>query len=419
MEGKIFSEGESTDASTEEVYPHRMVLLRPELVESYHAIKTREWIEEQVKEKSAQETPVAKASSGENAKAITGDEADKSLEGSDEFVKVDGEDATPEIQAKAETAGEETKQPQENEQTIIDVGNFKLAFNPDAFVDRADLPLHSAALAKPDEEEASTKAVRDASTFLRETVIPSLLREILADEIIPLDSSHLSQLLHRKGINVRYLGLIAEETKKLPANSEKSSDDIKQEALAFLAKFRESLVRDMVVRASKHVLRRLIAGSRNVELAEIVSHFLNCLLGSEVSASPAALDSTSSQASWTKISPQSLKDDILAEAAKRFRYAISPDYFGSSFPRPQILRELCINTGLQLALRKYQFERMATPQLNGAHHEDESKQKSSGKKQKKDAAPSTPPTQRTTTFVPEDIVNVYPVAKKVATRVSR
>ena len=419
MEGKIFSEGESTDASTEEVYPHRMVLLRPELVESYHAIKTREWIEEQVKEKSAQEKPVAKASSGEDAKAITGEEADKSLEGSDEFVKIDGEDATPEIQAKAETAGEETKQPQENEQTIIDVGNFKLAFNPDAFVDRADLPLHSAALAKPDEEEASTKAVRDASTFLRETVIPSLLREILADEIIPLDSSHLSQLLHRKGINVRYLGLIAEETKKLPANSEKSSDDIKQEALAFLAKFRESLVRDMVVRASKHVLRRLIAGSRNVELAEIVSHFLNCLLGSEVSASPAALDSTSSQASWTKISPQSLKDDILAEAAKRFRYAISPDYFGSSFPRPQILRELCINTGLQLALRKYQFERMATPQLNGAHHEDESKQKSSGKKQKKDAAPSTPPTQRTTTFVPEDIVNVYPVAKKVATRVSR
>ena len=235
IDGQIYGEGESTNAQEADKYPHRITLLRPELVEMYHSLKTREWIEEQVKEKTAEHTEAAKPE--EVPKAITED-GDKSLEApgsatSEDFVKVDGEAAEPTDEKKAE----EEEKPVQKKQTVIDVSNFKLAFNPDAFVDRTDRPLHSAETAKPDEEDADTKAVRDVSNHLRESVIPSLLREVIAEEVIPLGSAHLAQFLHKKGVNLRYLGVIAEATKKLP-EGRVFAEDMKAETLAFLGKFR-------------------------------------------------------------------------------------------------------------------------------------------------------------------------------------
>lgn len=233
IEGKIYGKGEAVDAAEEDKYAHRVTLLRSELIELYHATKTREWIEEQVKEKSAEDK--SETAPGAAKEITDGAAADTSAE---DFVKVDGEQ-TKEGQAE-EAKDSNADEKEEKEQTIIDVGDFKLAFNPDAFVDRAKEPLHTAALAKPDEEEDSTKAVRAASNFLREVVIPSLLREAITDEVIPLDSSHLSQLLHKKGINIRYLGLIAEMTKQTPQlpGGQKLAESAEQEVSALLAKFK-------------------------------------------------------------------------------------------------------------------------------------------------------------------------------------
>ena len=238
MNGQIYGEGDCSAAKAADEYPHRITLLRPELVETYHTLKTREWIEEQVREKTAK-TDNASKKTDDTAKAITED-GEKSVEApgsatSDDFVKVDGEVAE---KADEQKEAEEAKPPQKK-QTVIDVSNFKLAFNPDAFVDRTDRPLHTAETAKPEEEDADTKAVRDASTYLRDSAIPSLLREVIAEEIVPLESAHLAQLLHKKGINIRYLGLIAEATKKLP-EGKAIADEMKDETLAFLAKFRVS-----------------------------------------------------------------------------------------------------------------------------------------------------------------------------------
>lgn len=214
------------------------MLLRPELVELYHGTKAREWIEQQVKESTNKETSDAVAG---DVKEITDGAEDKSFEKpesatSEEFVKVEKENND---EAEASASSTEPKK-----QTVIDVGNFKLAFNPDAFVDRPDKSQHTAELADPSKEEDSTKAVRDASTYLRETAIPSLLRDVITDEIVPLDSAHLSTTLHKRGINIRYLGLIAEETKKpfpMPGGGQ-LSETAANEVAAFMANFRVSVL---------------------------------------------------------------------------------------------------------------------------------------------------------------------------------
>lgn len=229
---KILGE-ESTSEKDEDVYPHRVTLLRPELVEIYHSIKTREWIEQQVKEKTEQEKPAE----GSSAPAAIED-GDNSVEKpesatSEEFVKVDKEEEQKE--------GDTSEKPKEKEQTVINVADFKLAFNPDAFVDRPDLPKGHW-ISKKDQEDEQTKAVRDVSEYLRSTVIPALIAEVISEETLPLDSSELSQMMHRKGINMRYLGYIAEQCKEAPAaGSAKRTPEAEQEVLSFLAKFRVRL----------------------------------------------------------------------------------------------------------------------------------------------------------------------------------
>lgn len=211
-----------------------MTLLRPELIDIYHTTKAREWIEEQVKEKSAK-----KADAGEDGeKAIENGSPDTSEDG----VKVEKEDAQPDDGA-APPEEAKTEEAPSQERTTIDVGDFKLAFNPDAFVDRPDLKPHTASASSPDNEDVATAAVRAASTFLRAEVIPALLREAINDELIPLDSAQLSSTLHKKGINVRYLGFIAEECKKVPQflENQKLSKDTEDEVLNFLSKFRVSV----------------------------------------------------------------------------------------------------------------------------------------------------------------------------------
>ena len=238
VKGLIFSEGEASEATEDDIYPHRILLLRPELVELYHATMARDWIEQQVQDTPARRSTLSTNTERDAENSSSGLE-DRSFEksesaASEDFVQVikkqtDGQDEVKE--------GKEDRK--ETSERIIDVGNFKLAFNPDAFVDRPNREPHSIALARPDEEEDTTKAVRNASNFVRQAAIPSLLCDVISDELIPLDSAHLSRMLHKKGINIRYLGLIAESTKTMPKmRRERASETADQDILAFLAKFR-------------------------------------------------------------------------------------------------------------------------------------------------------------------------------------
>ncbi|KAL7750789.1 hypothetical protein RI367_003746 [Sorochytrium milnesiophthora] len=65
----------------------------------------------------------------------------------------------------------------------------------------------------PDERERDNQEALYASRYLRDNHVPDFVRKLDALDILPIDSSGFSAELHRHGINMRYLGLIAKHTK--------------------------------------------------------------------------------------------------------------------------------------------------------------------------------------------------------------
>lgn len=180
-------------------------------------------------------------------------------------------------------------------------------------------------------------------------------------------------------------------------------------------------MRDMVVRGAKHILRRYIAGLRTVELIEAISHVFNCLLGTSYEASPLPVNSTASSSSWTTLTPSIVQQEILREIRRRFRYQLSSTYFKTELHNAQLLRELCLSAGIQLALQPYYFEKPATPVNASESAFDGAKGKNgstaslvtNGHR----AGSASFSKGRITTFLPDDIVNIYAVPKKAPFKV--
>ncbi|KAJ2742820.1 Intracellular distribution of mitochondria [Coemansia sp. BCRC 34301] len=137
----------------DDVYPHKMVLLRPELMDIYWERSFRMAVQEHV--------------AGKRAKKETKEEEEEEEE----------ESVTPDLMADFE---------------------FSLEFNPDA-----GTPFLKG------KESSGSNAVRGASRFLRDVSIPSLARDLAAYISTPLSGSALTMTMHQRGINMRYLGRIA------------------------------------------------------------------------------------------------------------------------------------------------------------------------------------------------------------------
>ncbi|ORY51437.1 hypothetical protein BCR33DRAFT_694296 [Rhizoclosmatium globosum] len=152
------------DASTDNglpAYPHRLTLLRHELVDLYYEQRLTKFVTEQ------------RAEIADRVKNL------------------------PE--------GEEAPQPE------LDLSAFSIKFNPDAY------------MLSPETEGAETEEllkqkenVRLVSKFLQETIIPAITVELGTNpSSVPLDGQRLTSFLHERGINMRYLGRIALSLEKL------------------------------------------------------------------------------------------------------------------------------------------------------------------------------------------------------------
>lgn len=174
------------------------------------------------------------------------------------------------------------------------------------------------------------------------------------------------------------------------------------EALSQLAAVKIVLLQEMIFRASKHILRSLLKGLLADEWANVISHFLNCLVGTALEASPKPVPNPSPFASadepaaWTQLTPESLRKQIAKEVESRFRYTVPAEYLVEDLKKAQIVRELASRFAFQLVARDYQF----APAEEGT-----AEKKIVGKKAKAAAA------GRTTTFVPEDVLTLIPVVK--------
>ncbi|KAJ1848086.1 Intracellular distribution of mitochondria, partial [Coemansia sp. RSA 2703] len=227
----------------EAVYPHKLVLLRPELMDIFWENKVR---------KAVQEYAVAKASeAGKNEEA----------EGAEGAAK-DGEENKAVDDEQTAEDGEESK-PTEAQQTPMADFEFSLDFSPDAFT-----PIQARS---KNAEDPLASAVRSASQFLREVGVPAFARELATYTTSPLSGDALVVAMHQRGINMRYLGLIAS---LLPEDSE------------VVRNVRRLVVFEMIARATKHIVRRLLRATPAHLHGEAFALVINALLGTRRSETP-------------------------------------------------------------------------------------------------------------------------------------
>ncbi|KAI6779509.1 protein TIF31 [Emericellopsis cladophorae] len=367
------------DEST--TYPHRMTVLRPELIDIYARFKMRQFVNEELARNGVSNDTKAKV---ENAP-----------EGGEESAEAKAAKQKEEEESKAKT--------QEA------VSKFKFALNPDAF---------SGQQPKTEEEKAEwaedEKNVREVGQYLRDNIIPELLKELTESDIsFPMDGQSLSRLLHKRGINVRYLGTIAWLC----------TDDR-------LACLRELCIQDMITRSFKHVAAKYLKTLPVFATTACVAHLLNCLLGHQMNNKPAAqvdesLKGLYPDADWSfeQVTPVSLREEIEAQALKRFRHELEGEWYNFTRPNQQ-LREVCLRLGIQLEARDYSYTASQSAEEPQAENKPEATKtngqangQSDGKKKKKskarEASPAkpVPSAARTTTFIPDDIVDIVPVVK--------
>lgn len=391
-------------ADSNSSYPHRMTVLRPELVDAYWKSKLKEWVNGEVENRRQAVKP-----SNSLERPILTDEA-KPLEPETGSVEPATDNSTAETRENAESTGA-LSIADDVDRERIDISDFKFALNPDAFSGQDPQTEAEKEEWAKDEED-----VRSAAAFLRSVIIPEIVRDLKDGEIgFPMDGQSLSRLLHRKGINMRYLGKLASlaEGKRL-------------EALQVLT------VQEMISRSFKHVAGKYLRYLPVPFTGPCISHLLNCLLGTGLNPSPLAeIDEALSamypeaDLSFKDTTPETLKAEIEIQVAKRYTFTLDNGWVENIKPL-QLLREVSLKLGLQLESKDYRFSAQVSESngaapiaLNGSKdvHTNGNSTGSKKKKKNRDASPSSilsrtanPPM----TFVSDDILNVVPIMKEAS-----
>ena len=223
-----------------------------------------------------------------------------------------------------------------------------------------------------------------------------------------MDGQNLSRLMHKRGINVRYLGAVASMARH---------QDPRLAALNGLA------VQEMVARAFKHISNLYLKALPIVFTGPCIAHLLNCLLGTGLNKSPRALVDEDLQSLYTEVDwsfievrPENLLSEIRIQVNLRYRYDLDQNFLEKLKPL-QLLREVSLKLGLQLTARDYQF----IAQQPGGERPDTSREilpplnaHSNVKNGDHTSSPTTSESmsfKNLTTFEPSDIVNFVTIVK--------
>lgn len=188
-------------------YPHRIVLLRPELVEAFWESELKRWAREVAAKKAK-----GAAVEGKLKEDVETSPAKEAEDVSEETAAL-GDDASPAATAAAVQRAE-ADAPLDTTLDPSSLASFNLRLNPDAFVDLTPAKGADPTVFVPstitDESDPAIKAVRDASVFLRTVAIPAVVLDVLTGNTSGImDGASLSKHLHGRGINIRYLGYLA------------------------------------------------------------------------------------------------------------------------------------------------------------------------------------------------------------------
>lgn len=276
---------------------------------------------------------------------------------------------------------------------------FDIRFNPDVFspvrhtgtIDTEpptdkDQAAKLASLATPyNSLKQQRKLVIEAAEFLVTVQIPSFVNECLNHASAPMEGTTLAEAMHSRGINMRYLGKVANLFEKIPQ-------------LEYLHRIS---VQELILRSTKHIFQVYMQNTDLINMASSISHFLNCLLTSPSHALNPTLGqdelckqskrggknkriaATKSASNgrvgvfggdqtyeWMSLTQKSLWQQIKRELKAYFDFDLgveaSIDAVIETYKlhKLTILRAFCLKVGIQILLREYNFESKNKPTFN-------------------------------------------------------
>lgn len=331
---------------------------------------------------------------------------------------------------KLEKEGKLSKE-EGDEKPQIAIPTDQVVFNPDSFSNDFE--------SNEDRDE-----VREISKFVKDKLIEEFLDEI-KDQAIPFEGKQLTETLHRSGINMRYLGFIAdkiisrreqflaeteelikaneaaaekkqkEEEEKAKQEAEKAKEDtekgekkeddkeVKSEeeeeeetptkatyqlSLASYSTLYRVVVQEMIARASKHVLRDLTKNVSDYLIPYVVAHFHNCLLGGDINQTP-SVDIphknfySESELEFTKLEHKDILQLLSQQVFIRFRFTLPENWISESVSLPALFREIAVKYGIQWKSSHYVFTKDQFDAQNEQIKIQVIETKSSSKKSKK------------------------------------
>ena len=396
-----------TELGFPRLHRHKLACLRQELIETFvetryvafvrHAAYQFQQLQLQRQNKKSEDLVESKKEESKDSviesKAIINGHSDGSItEEKDDDIETD--EAKKIVEALTGSDGQTFE---ENSKEIVKkaaqaVGSlsdteFSITFNPDVLqshVKHAD----------PESEtyKKEKKLVKDAAEFVILHQIPSLVNDCMDHTSSPIDGLTLTEALHNKGINMRYLGKVAEVM-------------VKYSSVSYV---HDIVIAELITRAAKHLFKSFMQGVDMMSLSSAVSHFLNCYLGSFPSphAQITAEELQSKRArrknnkrnkavlisidntEWVNETPKTLWKKIVDEVQDYFRYTLDCDSIDSALERfnlqrVSLLRQFCLKVGIQILLKEYNLD-----------------------------------TKHKQVFYEDDIINVFPIVKNVHPKAS-
>ncbi|XP_062093707.1 clustered mitochondria protein [Humulus lupulus] len=238
----------------------------------------------------------------------------------------------------------------------------EILFNPNVFTEFK--------LAGNEEEIAADEEnVRKVSLYLTDVVLPKFIQDLCTLEVSPMDGQTLTEALHAHGINVRYIGKVADGTRHLPHLWDLCSNEI-------------------VVRSAKHILKDVLRETEDHDLGPAVTHFFNCLFGScQAIGTKGSVNNTQSrtpkkdqaghqssgkvskgrgkwkggasgrknQSLYMNVCSETLWLDIQEFAKLKYQFELAEDA-KMRVKKVSVIRNLCQKVGITIAARRYDLD---------------------------------------------------------------
>ncbi|XP_077511664.1 clustered mitochondria protein homolog isoform X2 [Amblyomma americanum] len=242
---------------------------------------------------------------------------------------------------------------------------FDIRFNPDVF---------SPGVKHAGDEEQLKKQRRlviEAADFLVADQLPAFVKDCAEHSCSPIDGITLSEAMHSRGINMRYLGRLADMVAPV-------------EQLKYLHAI---VVGELLTRSAKHLLTTYLQGVDPTNLAAAISHFLNCFLAAPTANVQAPVSSDELKSSrkkgkrkgrhnllsvqdtseWASLTPRSLWEQLRGELRSYYCWELPPSAASAAacpdeyldalrLHKCSLLRSICLKAGLQLLHREYALE---------------------------------------------------------------